>query len=190
LGLLLGGGHFLATGLCASAKALAGGQFAAIGAAIASGLWRHLPVRSRLGSVGRLRTRQPLAALEKASIGFRPCGLLGRSRTQPAALPVDLIGRRSGFGIGALSGPTIAGAIGNQEATELRGHLAAGRVMLPKKARQRSGGYCLEKTPGGPVAAVARSSEDLRWTLAGFKILRPRRFREGCKRTDEKHHRR
>jgi hypothetical protein len=121
-----------------------------------------LPVRSRLCSIGRLRTRQPLAALEKASIGFRrPRSFLGRSRAQPAALPVDLIGCRSGLGIGPLSGSTIAGTIGDQEAAELRGHFAAGRVMLPKKARQRSGGYGLEKTSGRPVAAVARPGEKL-----------------------------
>jgi hypothetical protein len=79
----------------------------------------------------------PVAACLWWGINFWPAALLGAGAPQFPALPVDLVGSAGWLRIGIRFGlaAALARTIGNQEGTELRGHVAAGRVMLPQEAR-------------------------------------------------------
>jgi len=73
---------------------------------------------------------------------------------------------------------------------EHAGHVAAGRVMLTQKARERSGRNRLQKSSRTLVAGSAGSREYLRGTLAGFEILRLRQRSLRCDTASQKHRRR
>src|SRR5258708_7346082 len=152
------------------------------------GLRWSLTIRG-LCRVGHLcRPRQSLAVATARSVGIGLRGVarlsLGLARllrrgTQPAAKPVDLLGRSRGPGVPfsvlavlRLAQAGVGRAIGDQKGRQQRGHLGTGGVVLTQEALQGARRQGLQQTPRTLVASGTGASENLGRDLAGLEICR------------------
>ena len=139
----------------------------------------------RLGLASRLASRPGRASLASPCrlrpLGFGPGSFRRRrGRLLPAAEAVELIRPSVLLGVLLLRlilrlVARVGSAVGDEERGKQRGHLAARRIVLAQKARQRRSRDVLQQAPRALVAGAAGAREYLGRALAGFEIFhRPR----------------